>query len=102
MTIFEIAKNGIWSKKIICEIDLFDFMSFLGLDFLKFSGPLWNTKGTKRMVEISTPYYSVLQVQFLKMLVLQFYTQNLVFTFSIQKVVNFYIAYYTKNVLFLG
>ena len=23
------------------EIDLFDFTSFFGLDFLKFSGPLW-------------------------------------------------------------
>ena len=31
LAIFEIAKNGIWSKKIICEIDLFDFTSFLNL-----------------------------------------------------------------------
>ena len=29
MAIFEIAKNGIWSKKIFREIDLFDFTSFL-------------------------------------------------------------------------
>ena len=28
-------------KKKFCEIDLFDFMSFFGLDFFKFSGPLW-------------------------------------------------------------
>ena len=27
-------------KKFFCEIDLFDFTSFFGLDFLKFSGPL--------------------------------------------------------------
>ena len=30
------AKNGIWSKKKICEIDLFDFTSFFGLDFFNF------------------------------------------------------------------
>jgi len=39
LAIFEIAKNGIWSKKI-CEINLFDFMGFFGLDFIKFSAPL--------------------------------------------------------------
>ena len=27
-------------QKIFCEIDLFDFTSFFGLDFLKFFGPL--------------------------------------------------------------
>ena len=43
MAIFEIAKNGIWSKKKIHEIDLFDFTRFFGLDFFKFSGPLWNS-----------------------------------------------------------
>ena len=32
---FKIAKNGIWSKKIICESDLFDFTSFFG-HFLNF------------------------------------------------------------------
>ena len=37
--IFEIAKNGIWSKKFR-EIDLFDLTSFFGLDFFKFSGLL--------------------------------------------------------------
>ena len=34
------AKYGIY-QKIFCEIDLFDFTSFFGLDFFKFSGPLW-------------------------------------------------------------
>ena len=34
----EIAKNGIWSKKIIREINLFDFKTFFGLNFLNFSG----------------------------------------------------------------
>ena len=33
------AKNGIVSKKSR-EIDLFDFTSFFGQDFLKFSGPM--------------------------------------------------------------
>ena len=28
-------------QKFFREIDLFDFTSFFGLDFLKFSGPLW-------------------------------------------------------------
>ena len=28
-------------QKKIRGIDLFDFTSFFGLDFLKFSGPLW-------------------------------------------------------------
>ena len=37
---FEIAKNGICSNKFFVEIDLFDFTSFFGLDFFKFSGPL--------------------------------------------------------------
>ena len=41
LAIFEIAKNGICSKKIFREIDLFDFTSFFGLDFLRFSGLLW-------------------------------------------------------------
>ena len=37
MAIFEISKNGIWSKKIR-EIDLFDFTSFFfGLDFFNYS-----------------------------------------------------------------
>ena len=39
LAIFEIAKSGCWLRKIR-EIDLFDFPSFFGLDFLKFSGPL--------------------------------------------------------------
>ena len=30
------AKNGIWSKKIFHEIDLFGFTSFFGLDFFYF------------------------------------------------------------------
>ena len=30
-----------FSQNKICEIDLFDFTSFFGLDFFKFSGPLW-------------------------------------------------------------
>ena len=34
---FKTAKNAISHKKI----DLFDFMSFFGLDFFKFSGLLW-------------------------------------------------------------
>ena len=33
IAIFEMAKNGIWSKKIIREIDLFDFTSFLAWTF---------------------------------------------------------------------
>ena len=36
MAIFEIAKNGIWSINFFREIDLFDFTSFFGLDFLHF------------------------------------------------------------------
>ena len=35
LAIFEIAKNRIWPKKIH-EINLFDFMSFFGLDFFNF------------------------------------------------------------------
>ena len=31
------------NNKKIREIDLFDFTSFFGMDFLKFSGPLWHT-----------------------------------------------------------
>ena len=31
-----------FGKKFFREIDLFDFSSFFGLDFLKFSGLLWN------------------------------------------------------------
>ena len=38
--LFKIAKNGLWSKKIR-EINLFDFTSFLGLYFFRFSVPLW-------------------------------------------------------------
>ena len=34
MVIFEIAKNGIWSKKFFREIDLFDSTSFFGVDTL--------------------------------------------------------------------
>ena len=34
--IFEIAKNGIWSKKFFREIDLFDSMIFLDWTFLNF------------------------------------------------------------------
>ena len=30
-----------FGQKKIREIDLFDFTSFFGLDFFKFSGPLW-------------------------------------------------------------
>ena len=30
-----------FDQKEILEINLFDFMSFFGLDFFKFSGPLW-------------------------------------------------------------
>ena len=41
MVIFEIAKNGIWSKRIR-EIDLFDFTSFFGLD-LDFFLIFWPT-----------------------------------------------------------
>ena len=41
MVTFENAKNGIWSKKICREIDLFDFTSFFGLDFFKFSALLF-------------------------------------------------------------
>ena len=40
IAIFEIAKNGIWSKKN-SEIDLFDFTIFFVLDFFKFSGLPW-------------------------------------------------------------
>ena len=35
MAIFEIAKNGMWSKKFR-EIDLFDFTRFFTLDFFNF------------------------------------------------------------------
>ena len=35
----KLQKNGFWSKNFFREIDLFDFTSFFGLDFLKFSGP---------------------------------------------------------------
>ena len=35
-----INTHGKYLKKIFCEIDLFDFTSFFGLDFFKFSGPL--------------------------------------------------------------
>ena len=31
-----------FGQKIFLEIDLFDFMSFFGLDYFKFSGPLCN------------------------------------------------------------
>ena len=30
-----------FSQKNICEVDLFDFTIFFGLDFFKFSGLLW-------------------------------------------------------------
>ena len=51
--LFPSSKNDFWpflkwqkmefgQKKFFREIDLFDFTSFLGLDFLKFSGPLCN------------------------------------------------------------
>ena len=33
LAIFEIEKNGIWSKNFFREIDFFDFMIFFGLDF---------------------------------------------------------------------
>ena len=36
LAIFEIAKNGNWSKKFFCEIDLFDFTSFLAWTFFIF------------------------------------------------------------------
>ena len=36
MAICEIAKNGIWSKKLFCEFDLFDLTSFFGWTFLNF------------------------------------------------------------------
>ena len=36
LAIFEIAKNGFWSKKFFREIDLFDFTSFLAWTFLNF------------------------------------------------------------------
>ena len=39
MAIFEMAKNGIWSKNVFVKIDLFDFTSFFGLDSFKLSGP---------------------------------------------------------------
>ena len=57
MAIFEIAKNGIWPKKIR-EIDLFDFRNFIGLDFFQFSGLLCKGRamqdeyeGIKQVVE---------------------------------------------------
>ena len=40
MVIFEIVKNGFWSKNFFREIDSVDFTSFFGLDFFNFSGPL--------------------------------------------------------------
>jgi hypothetical protein len=40
MAIFETAKNGIWSKKIIREIDLFDFTNFFLPGLFYFSGPM--------------------------------------------------------------
>ena len=36
----KLQKMEFGQKKIFCEIDLFDFTSFFGLVFLKFSGPL--------------------------------------------------------------
>ena len=33
-----------FGHKIFNEIDLFDFMSFFGLDFFKFSGTLWTLR----------------------------------------------------------
>ena len=36
----KLQKMEFGQKKIVCEIDLFDFTSFSGLDFLKFSGSL--------------------------------------------------------------
>ena len=35
----KLQKNGIWSNKIICEIDLFHFTSFLDWTFLNFLAP---------------------------------------------------------------
>ena len=36
LAIFEIAKNGFWSKIFFREIDLFDFTSFFAWTFLNF------------------------------------------------------------------
>ena len=39
--------HGKYSKNYFCEIDLFDFTSFFGLDFFKLSGPLCSSTKTK-------------------------------------------------------
>ena len=36
LAIFEIAKNGIWSKKFFVKLILFDFTSFFGWTFFNF------------------------------------------------------------------
>ena len=41
MAIFEIAKNGIWSKSILVKLIYLISRIFVGLDFFKFSGLLW-------------------------------------------------------------
>ena len=44
--------HGKYSKNVFHEIDLFDFTTFVGLDFFKFSGSLWNfTKKKKNFVK---------------------------------------------------
>ena len=46
---FSESKNlnfyGKYSNNFFCEIDLFDFTSFLGLDFFNISGLLWGSGG---------------------------------------------------------
>ena len=43
-------------QKNFREIDLFDFTSFFGLDFFKFSGPLWT--GQNGLSSIDTKFAS--------------------------------------------
>ena len=54
LAIFEMEKKwNLVKKNFLREIDLFDFMSFFGLDFFKFSGPLCSYK------VFFSPYHSL-------------------------------------------
>ena len=53
LAIFEIAKNGIWSKKFIVKLIYLISQVFFGMNIFKFSGPLWYRRRTAILVRMN-------------------------------------------------
>ena len=62
MAIFEIAKNGIWSKKIFVKLILFDFTIFFTWTFLNFLAHSANVSSSFSTLRTKILLFLVLQI----------------------------------------